>query len=94
MKEERIILAVQGCERNVILITPPLCFTLENARTLINVFDRVLSKLEKEPSLPVAPNSILGISNISSDVLLLSSPGEEVDDEPTAKRQRCYEEMD
>lgn len=60
MKEERIILAVQGPERNVIIITPPLCFTLENARTLIQVFDKVLFKLETEPELPIESNSILG----------------------------------
>ena len=61
MREERIILAVQGIERNVVLITPPLCFTLENARTLITVFDKVLCRLEKEPALPTTTtSSILG----------------------------------
>jgi len=95
MREERIILAVQGIERNVVLITPPLCFTLENARTLITVFDKVLCRLEEEPALPTTTtSSILGISNIPTDVLMLSTPGEENEDEPVAKRQRCYEEMD
>lgn len=94
MKEERIILAVQGPERNVIIITPPLCFTLENARTLIQVFDKVLFKLETEPELPIESNSILGIPDISSDILSLSSPGDETDDLPAAKRPRCYEDMD
>jgi len=44
-EEEHIIAAAEGEHRNVLYVTPPLCFTVENARTLAAALDRILSKL-------------------------------------------------
>lgn len=65
MKEQKVIVATQGEERNVIAMTPPLCFTLENARRVIRAFDNAFTKASKnEEVAPVPPNtSILGYAN-------------------------------
>ena len=44
-EEERIIAASEGEHRNVLYITPPLCFSEENARALVDALDRVLAYL-------------------------------------------------
>ncbi len=33
LKERKVVTAITGKRRNVILVTPPLCFTMENSRT-------------------------------------------------------------
>ena len=57
LKEERVIVAIQGAERNIIVLTPPLCFTMENARRTLAAFANALLNLDKNDILP---NSILG----------------------------------
>jgi len=57
LKEERIIVAIQGAERNVIVITPPLCFTVENARRTIEAFGKALANMDITNE---EPTSILG----------------------------------
>lgn len=42
------MVSIQGAERNVICLTPPICFNTENVRRLIEAFDKVLSKVESE----------------------------------------------
>lgn len=48
LKGEHIIIANEGPNKNVLFITPPMCFALENAHTVIKTLDRILSQLEKE----------------------------------------------
>jgi len=48
LKEEQIVVSIQGPERNVICLTPPICFNAENVRQLVEAFDKVLSKVESE----------------------------------------------
>lgn len=57
-----MIVATQGEERNVIAMTPPLCFTIENAERVIEALDKAFSKAnQNEESEPVGTNtSILG----------------------------------
>ncbi|XP_043211976.1 ethanolamine-phosphate phospho-lyase-like [Amphibalanus amphitrite] len=45
-EEERIIAASEGEHLNVLYITPPLCFSEENARSLVAALDRVLTYME------------------------------------------------
>ena len=43
------------------MVTPPLCFTLENARHLVETFDKVLNDLENvEPEAEEEQSSVLG----------------------------------
>ncbi|XP_043210189.1 ethanolamine-phosphate phospho-lyase-like [Amphibalanus amphitrite] len=46
-EEERIIAASEGEHLNVLYITPPLCFSEENARSLVAALDRVLTYMEE-----------------------------------------------
>jgi hypothetical protein len=32
LMEKRVLVAITGTHKNVILFTPPMCFTIENAR--------------------------------------------------------------
>ena len=57
LKGDRVIVAIQGAERNVIVMTPPLCFTVENARRTVEAFDKALENIDNND---VGPNSILG----------------------------------
>ncbi|KAI9551763.1 hypothetical protein GHT06_022099 [Daphnia sinensis] len=92
LKEQKVIVATQGEERNVIAMTPPLCFTLENARRVIGAFDNAFTKASQNGDVaPIPPNtSILGLASIPSNIL-----GENEEEMPgPAKKQRQYEEMD
>lgn len=44
MKQENIILANEGDNRNILMIMPPMCFTQENAVLLIEKLDKVLTE--------------------------------------------------
>lgn len=46
MKEEKIIVANEGLDKNVIALTPPMCFTTDNARRVVQALDRCLSEIE------------------------------------------------
>jgi len=91
LKDKRILVGIESPDKNVVVLTPPLCFTLDNARHLIETFDLVLTQLEKsgdedltpEPSLPL-PIGLIGLTN---------DEDEDEDQSPT-KRRRLYEEMD
>ncbi len=60
-----MIVATQGEERNVISITPPLCFTLDNARRVIEAFDKALTKVNETEDIPLdaTSTSVLGYNN-------------------------------
>ena len=48
MKERKIILGVEGKDKNVIVLSPPLCFTTDNARYIVQHFSEVLANIESE----------------------------------------------
>jgi len=47
MKQNQILLAVEGEHGSVVYMMPPLCFTMENARTLVQSLDNVLAEAEQ-----------------------------------------------
>lgn len=47
MREEYVILANEGSDRNVLMVLPPMCFTQDNAASLVQRLDKVLSELPK-----------------------------------------------
>jgi 4-aminobutyrate aminotransferase-like enzyme len=46
-ENKKIIIANEGQEKNVMIITPPLCFTCDNARRVIQSIDTALTEIEK-----------------------------------------------
>ncbi len=51
MKNERILLSLDGPYSNVMKLKPPLCFNKENAMELVNTLDVVLSDLSLKSRL-------------------------------------------
>lgn len=43
LKAEKVLVGISGKQKNVIFISPPLCFTIENSRRLIFALDSVLA---------------------------------------------------
>lgn len=47
MKEEHIILSLDGPHNNVLKLKPPLVFTTENVDRVVSVLDHILTELEQ-----------------------------------------------
>lgn len=47
LKEKRILLSADGPHRNVLKFKPPMCFTKENAKTVVDEIDGYLTVLEE-----------------------------------------------
>ena len=45
MKTKNIIIQVTGRNQNVILITPPMCFNIENSRMFVKTLEEILNVL-------------------------------------------------
>lgn len=101
LKEQKIIVANDGPNKNVMMIQPPMCFTCDNARRVVQAFDLALADIEKGTSNKPLDQSEDGKMNIPLNILSgLGGPAglgimaeEEEDDEPDVKRAR-YDEMD
>jgi 4-aminobutyrate aminotransferase-like enzyme len=48
MKEDFILLSIDGPFRNVLKIKPPLVFTAGDADRVVTTLDRILSEVERE----------------------------------------------
>ena len=48
MKERKVLVGVVGIFGNVVTVTPPLCFTLDNAKTIIETLDKLLEEIEEQ----------------------------------------------
>ncbi|KAK3857822.1 hypothetical protein Pcinc_035949 [Petrolisthes cinctipes] len=95
MKEHHhILLQSQGPNQNVITVTPPMCFTQLNARSLYTALDSVLTACSHHGS----PSVEMGSSVVQRPVLSLGDLGnldEEEVEGPEAKRQRTsYDDVD
>lgn len=98
MKEKKIIISNEGPDKNVMCLIPPMCFTCENARRVIQAMDIALSDIEKgasEVGLTTATSSssdqceVVPLNILSAD----TSPLSDSDDEPDVKRVR-YDDVD
>ena len=45
LKTRQVLVAITGRDRNVILITPPMCFNMENCEVLVQAFQEALTAL-------------------------------------------------
>ena len=43
-----MILGVEGPEKNVVVMLPPLCFTMDNARSVVQAFSETLTQIESD----------------------------------------------
>ena len=44
--DEKTLVGISGRHRNVIFVSPPMCFTMENSRRLVNAIENVLAKVK------------------------------------------------
>lgn len=49
MLDHFIVVANDGPMKNILIFTPPLCFTCENAHRVIIALGKVLKEIEEEP---------------------------------------------
>jgi len=84
MKMNQILLAVEGQHGNVVYLMPPLCFTLENAESLVKVLETVLIEAEM-----VGLEGLGGIQSSEDENYFKTGYS---DDEEEANDQ--YEDMD
>ena len=56
LKAEKILVGISGKNRNVVFISPPMCFTMDNINKLINALDSVLAKYPKPEIEPGTSN--------------------------------------
>ena len=45
MKEKQVLLSADGPHRNVLKIKPPMCFTEEDAKFMVDQLDEILTGL-------------------------------------------------
>jgi len=88
MKAKNIVIQLTGRNQNVILITPPMCFNIENSRMFVQTLEEILNVLDKEPenslNLEFEP---IKIGSKRSNILLHTE-----DSEPSRKIQINDEE--
>lgn len=99
-EDHRLLMTPQGPERNVLVLTPPMCFTQQNARSLVTALDLVLQSYGNPEGTHSSSSNgsghVLGSSYsklVSMDDLI------ELDDEnmngQSTKRQRTsYDDID
>ena len=63
MKTRQVLVAITGKQSNVILLTPPLCFTMENCRLLVAALEEVISIISIKYTLSII-STLSMISNI------------------------------
>ena len=44
--DEKTLVGISGKHRNVLFISPPMCFNMENCRRLVNSIENVLAKIK------------------------------------------------
>ncbi|XP_063446081.1 5-phosphohydroxy-L-lysine phospho-lyase-like [Mytilus trossulus] len=101
LKENKIIIANEGQDKNVMLITPPLCFTCDNARHIVQAIDTALAEIEKGASEAGLNQSSFGENRMDIPLNILSMPStsgysseeSDFDSDHPSKRAR-YEEVD
>lgn len=98
-ENKKIIIANEGQEKNVMIITPPLCFTCDNARRVIQAIDTALTEIEEGASESGLTVSSFGEDKINIPINILSSQStgyssEEGDSDSEISRKRQYEEVD
>jgi len=64
LRMTNVLVAVTGKHRNILLLTPPMCFNIENSRVMVKKMDEVLTVIEEH--LEDQSQNLLGESSQSS----------------------------
>ena len=60
LKMKQVLVGITGRDKNVILFTPPMCFTIENSRRFAKCLDEVLRSISQRTiSLDTRPRSVI-----------------------------------
>ncbi|XP_047485500.1 5-phosphohydroxy-L-lysine phospho-lyase-like isoform X1 [Penaeus chinensis] len=96
-EEHHILVQVQGPGRNVICITPPMCFTQTNARSLFNALDAVLTSLahsNAEGVIDIASNIVVPHPRSVLSMEDLENMSEELEGPEAKKARTSYDDID
>lgn len=96
-EEHHILVQVQGPGRNVICITPPMCFTQTNARSLFNALDAVLTSLahsNTEGVIDIASNIVVPHPRSVLSMEDLENMSEELEGPEAKKARTSYDDID
>ncbi|XP_071528295.1 ethanolamine-phosphate phospho-lyase-like [Panulirus ornatus] len=96
-EDHHVLVQSQGPSRNVITVTPPMCFTQLNARSLFNALDAVLTTCAQEGIINMNIPGTVGIGQPRSVLSMEDLDNLEDDDVegPEAKRPRTsYDDID
>ena len=53
LKQKQVLVGITGRDRNVLLFTPPMCFTIANSNRFVKCLDEVL--IENKKQIPFTP---------------------------------------
>lgn len=56
LKEQKILLSADGPHRNVLKFKPPMCFTMENAKHVVEKIDVLLTEIEEATGMKTGNN--------------------------------------
>ena len=59
LKQKQVLVGITGRNKNVLLFTPPMCFTIENSRRFAKCLDEVLSANSTRMPLDMRPRSVI-----------------------------------
>ena len=106
LKMKQVLVGITGRDKNVILFTPPMCFTIENSRRFSKCLDEVLRSVSSRTiSLDTRPRSVIvtNRSGMKRQIIEKSQSQTmmELDDANVSKKIRIseaevdhYEDMD
>ncbi|KAK7074999.1 hypothetical protein SK128_009856 [Halocaridina rubra] len=96
-EEHHILVQALGPNRNVITLTPPMCFTQLNARCLFQALDSVLTACAGDQTMSMNPSGGIGLQQTRPLISVEDITHLEDEDigEPDAKRPRIsYDDVD
>ncbi|CAL1543173.1 unnamed protein product [Lymnaea stagnalis] len=107
LKEKKIIIGIEGADKNVLVLLPPLCFTTDNARFVVQNFSEALANIESEAAsvgltdrneIPVVSGVDVPLDVITDQPTIsvhsYSDEEEDDEDEDKAIKRARYEEVD
>ena len=93
MKTKNILIQLTGRNQNVILLTPPMCFNIENSRMFVRTLEEVLNTLGLEQPRENAPDSE-SMKIVERKRVHTSTQPDPVDSEPARKYKASAVEYD
>jgi len=90
LKGKQVLVSVTGRDSNVLLFTPPMCFTMENGRVFTKCLDEVLTELNDR--VEEEKNGV--VAQVGTSVIVKNTLGRKrvVEDDGGAEKRRKVEE--